>query len=256
MNLVSPSTVRDLHAAYASAGAGVITTNSFGGSRTKLAKDGLAGMTAEINLAAARLAREGAGESRLVQGNIGPLGDLLEPLGDLPYERAVEIFREQAEALAEGGVDFFLVQTMFDLNEARAAIEATRRTGLPAVCTMTFDTGGRTMMGISPARAVAELRDAGAVAVGANCGVGPRETLEVLQEMHRTDPSAWLSARPNAGVPAVEGGKTLYNVTAEETAGFVPAFLEAGARTIGSCCGSSPEYTRAIAQALNQLRIG
>lgn len=250
INLISPDTVRNVHAAYVAAGADVITTNSFGGSRAKLAKADMADQVAQVNLAAARLAREVAGESVLVAGDLGPLGEFLEPLGELTYQQAVAIYREQAEALADGGVDFFLVETMFDLGEARAAVEGAASTGLPVACTMTFDTAGRTMMGVTPSRAVAELRAAGAVAVGANCGVGPEETLKAIEEMHRADPEAVLVAQPNAGVPSMEGGKTVYSTTAQEMASFAQGFLSAGVRLIGSCCGSSPEYTEAIVRAV------
>lgn len=248
MNLLSPETVRNVHAAYIAAGADVIETNSFGGSRAKLEKAGLEDMVARANLAAARLAREAAGESAIVAGSVGPLGEFLEPLGTLTRQGAVEIFREQMAALAEGGVDFFLIETMYDLGEALAALEAAGLVGLPAICTMTFDTHLHTMMGVSPAQAVAELRAAGAVAVGANCGVGPDETLQAIQEMHRIAPDAWLAAQPNAGVPSMESGQTAYNVSAEGMAASVTGFLEAGVRLIGSCCGSSPDYTRAIAR--------
>ncbi len=250
INLISPETVRNVHAAYVAAGADVITTNSFGGNRAKLAKAEMAGQVAQVNLAAARLAREVAGDSVLVAGDLGPLGEFLEPLGELSHEQAVAIYREQAEALAEGGVDFFLIETMFDLGEARSAVEGAVAAGLPVACTMTFDTHGRTMMGVTPARALAELRGAGAVLVGANCGVGPEETLKSIEEMHRADPQAVLVAQPNAGVPSVEGGKTVYSTGAEEMAGFARGFLEAGVRLIGSCCGSSPDYTRAIVRAI------
>ncbi|MHB0870909.1 MAG: homocysteine S-methyltransferase family protein [Chloroflexota bacterium] len=249
INLISPETVRSVHAAYLAAGADVITTNSFGGSRTKMAKAGAADLLVQANLAAGRIAREEAGESALVAGSLGPLGEFLEPLGELTYEQAVAIYREQAEALAEGGVDFFLVETMFDLGEAKAAVEGAASTGLPVACTMTFDTGLRTMMGVTPSRALAELRAAGAMAVGANCGVGPEETLKAIQEMHQADPAALLIAQPNAGVPSVEGGRTAYSSSAEEMAGFVQQFLALGVRLMGSCCGSSPDYTRAIVRA-------
>lgn len=250
INLVSPETVRNVHAAYLEAGADVVTTNSFGGNRAKLAKAGLADLVAKVNLAAARLARESAGESALVAGGLGPLGEFLEPLGELTYDQAVAIYREQAERLAEGGADFLLVETMFDLGEARAAVEGAKATGLPVACTMTFDTRGRTMMGVSPTQALAELRAAGALVVGANCGVGPEETLKAIQEMHRADSQVWLAAQPNAGFPDVEGGRTVYTVSAEDMASFAQGFLASGVRLIGSCCGSSPEYTRAIVRAV------
>ena len=250
INLISPETVRNVHAAYLAAGADVITTNSFGGSRIKLAKADMADLVGQVNLAAARIARDVAGERGFVAGSIGPLGEFLEPLGTLSHGVAVSVFREQAEALAEGGVDLFIVETMYDLAETRAALEGAASTGLPVICTMTFDTRLHTMMGVSPSQAVEVLRAAGAIAVGANCGVGPEETLKAIEEMHRADPEAWLAAQPNAGVPVVRGGETVYDVSAEEMAGFVRGFLERGVRLIGSCCGSSPEYTRAIARVV------
>lgn len=250
INLISPETVRRVHTAYVEAGADVITTNSFGGSRPKLAKAEMGDLAKQANLAAARIAREAAGETVFVAGSIGPTGEFLEPLGTLSYEDAVALFKEQAEALAKGGVDLFIVETMFDLNEAKAAVEGAASTGLPVICTMTFDTRGHTMMGVSPSQALDVLRSAGAVAVGANCGVGPDETLKIIEVMHRVDSDAWLVAQPNAGIPTVQGDKTVYNVSAEELAGFVPEFLEHGVRVIGSCCGSSPEYTRAIVRVV------
>lgn len=250
MNLVSPETVRNVHAAYIAAGADVVETNSFGGSSAKLGKAGMEDMVVKANRAAALLAREAAGESAFVAGSVGPLGEFLEPLGMLSREGAVEIFREQMGALAEGGVDFFLIETMYDLGETLAALEAARLVGLPAICTMTFDTHLHTMMGVTPSQAVAELRAAGALAVGANCGVGPEETLTAIREMHGIAPDAWLAAQPNAGVPSVEGGRTVYSVSAEGIAASVPGFLEAGVRLIGSCCGSSPDYTREIARVV------
>lgn len=253
INLISPETVKGIHLAYVEAGADVITTNSFGGSRTKMAKSGLEARVVEANEAAARIAREAAGDRALVAGSMGPLGEFLEPLGELTREQGIQIYREQAEALARGGVDFFLMETMYDLGECLVALEACASTGLPFVCTLSFDMGGRTMMGVSPAQAVAQLRAAGATAVGTNCGVGPDEMVKVVAEMHQADSGAWLVAQPNAGVPEVRGGATVYSVGADEMASFVPALLENGVRLVGSCCGSSPEYTRAIARAVKGL---
>jgi 5-methyltetrahydrofolate--homocysteine methyltransferase len=250
INLISPQSVQAVHAAYVEAGADVIETNSFGGSRPKMARSGAEEIVVEANQAAARIAREVAGDSVLVAGSIGPMGEFLEPVGPITYDRAVDIFWEQASALSEGGVDFFVVETMYDLNEARAAIQAAARTGLPVVCTMTFEPHGRTMMGVSPAAAVAEIRSAGAVVVGANCSVGPDQMLKTVESMHREDPSAWLMAQPNAGVPVVKGGRTVYSASPEGMAEYASRFLEMGVRMVGSCCGSSPEYTRAIARVV------
>lgn len=249
LNLISPDTVRKVHAAYLAAGAGIIETNSFGGNRPKMAKAGIPDLVEAANQAAARIAREAAGDNVFVAGCIGPLGEFLEPLGELTREEAISIFRQQAEALAEGGVDFFIVETMYDLGEATAAVEGAAATGLPLLCTMTFDTNGRTMMGVSPAQALLELRAAGAFAVGANCGVGPEETLKAIEEMHRAAPGVWLVAQPNAGIPSTEDGKTIYSVGAAEMARWANPFLESGVKILGSCCGSTPEYTRAIVEA-------
>jgi 5-methyltetrahydrofolate--homocysteine methyltransferase len=250
INLVSPEVVRTVHTAYVEAGADVIETNSFGGSRPKMGKATAGEIVVEANRAAARIAREVAGDSVLVAGSIGPMGEFLEPVGQVTYGQAVEIFWEQASALAEGGVDFFIVETMYDLSEARAAVEAAARTGRPVVSTMTFEPHGRTMMGVSPAAALAELRSAGAVVVGANCSVGPDDMLKTLEAMHREDGSAWLMAQPNAGLPRVEDGRTVYSVSPEEMVKYVSRFLQLGVRLVGSCCGSSPEYTRAIAEVV------
>ncbi len=250
LNLISPDTVRKVHAAYRAAGANIIETNSFGGNLPKMTKAGIPNQVEAVNRAAAQIAREAAGDSLFVAGCIGPLGEFLEPLGELTREGAVSIFRQQAEALAEGGADFFIVETMYDLGEATAAVEGAAATGLPVLCTMTFDTNGRTMMGVSPSQALADLRLAGAFAVGANCGVGPEETLKAIQEMHGTAPGAWLVAQPNAGIPSTEGGKTVYSVGAAEMASWAGRFLESGVKILGSCCGSTPEYTRAIVDAV------
>ena len=250
LNLISPETVRAVHSAYVEAGANVVTTNSFGGSRHKLSKCDMVDMASEVNRAAARIAREAAGEETLVAGSIGPLGELLQPFGLIAEEGALAAFKEQAEALAEGGVDFFIVETMFDLTEATSAVRAAASTGLPVMATMTFDSGGRTMMGVSPKTAAQALREAGAAIVGANCGVGPDETLSAIEEMQQVGDGAWLAAQPNAGVPTLEEGKTVYSVGPDEMAKWAPRFLASGVRILGSCCGSSPEYTRAIVQAI------
>jgi 5-methyltetrahydrofolate--homocysteine methyltransferase len=250
LNVTSPGTVRMVHEAYVAAGASIIETNSFGGSRLKMTKAGLPDLVDAANLAAARIARDAAGETVFVAGSIGPLGEFLEPLGELTREEAVAIFRQQAKALAEGGVDFFIVETMYDLGEAVAAVEGARTAGLPVMATMTFDTNGRTMMGVLPSRALAELRTAGAFAVGANCGVGPAETLQAIEEMHEAAPGVWLAAQPNAGIPETVDGKTVYSVGPSEMAGWTGRFLHSGVKILGTCCGSSPAYTTAIVQAI------
>ncbi|HEY8478144.1 MAG TPA: homocysteine S-methyltransferase family protein, partial [Chloroflexota bacterium] len=171
LNVTAPEAIAEIHRAYVDAGADIVETNSFGGNRIRLRHADLEDRVWELNVAAARLAREAAGDRALVAGSVGPMAAILEPLGDVPYAEAVEAFGEQAAALAEGGADLFIVETMYDLNEVRAAVEGIRRTtDLPILCSMTFDQGGRTMMGVRPADAVAELQALGVVALGTNCG--------------------------------------------------------------------------------------
>lgn len=250
-NLENPDAIRALHRGYLDAGADIILTNTFGGSRIKLERDGLAEQASQVNHTAALLAREAAGEERFVFGDIGPTGKLLQPYGPLTYAAAVEAFAEQAAGLAAGGVDAIYIETMSDLNEARAAVEGARQvTSLPVFVTMSFDTRGRTMMGVKPAQAVTELWGMGLAGVGANCGRTLTETLTAIQEMRAALPEALLIAKPNAGLPRFEGGHSVYDVTPEVMAEFALTFKEQGVKIFGGCCGSNPSHIRAIAAAL------
>jgi 5-methyltetrahydrofolate--homocysteine methyltransferase len=250
-NLENPDAVRALYRAYVEAGSDVILTNTFGGSRIRLERDGLNEQCVEINRAAARLAREAAGDDALVFGDIGPTGQLLEPMGSLTYPDAVAAFAEQAAALAEGGADAILIETMSDLNEARAAVNgAQQATKLPVVVTFSFDTRGRTMMGLKPALAVREIWAMGVAAVGANCGRTLTETLAAIQEMRQSVPEAVLMAKPNAGLPHASGEDLVYDVTPEIMAEYAQKFAAEGVKIFGGCCGSTPEHIQAIANAL------
>ena len=251
-NVERPEAVREVHRRYKAAGADLFTTNSFQGSPLSLATKGLADRVFELNLAAAQLAREVAGDEVIVAGDIGPSGQLMEPLGTLSYNGAREAFAEQAAALAEGGADILLVETMSDLSEARAAVEGALQTGLPVVCTMTFDLQGRTVMGTSAEEAARQLWPMGLLAVGANCGNGPEVISAALQQMHAALPDIPLVARSNAGLPQLVDGVPVWNMGPEELAACVPTYLHLGARIIGSCCGSGPDYTRAIAAAIRE----
>ena len=252
-NLNNPAAVKTLHRRYIDAGADIVLTNTFGGSRPKLEAEGLGEQVVEINCTAARLARSAAGNHGLVFGDIGPTGKLLDPLGPLPYAEAVSIFAEQARALAEGGVDAILVETMSDLNEARAAVEGAQlATVLPVLVMMSFDTRGRTMMGVRPAAAASELWSMGVAAVGANCGRTLTETLEAIQAMRQAVPEAVLIAKPNAGLPHLsEGGESVYDVTPEVMADYALKFRALGVKIFGGCCGSTPDHIRAIALTLH-----
>jgi methionine synthase I (cobalamin-dependent) len=249
-NVEYPEVVKNVHRAYRAAGADVFTTNTFQGSSLALAAKGLEDRVHELNLAAARLAREAAGDEVIVAGDMGPSGQFLEPLGSLRYQDAVNAFAEQTAALAEGGVDVLLVQTMSDLGEAKACVEAALGAGLPVLVTMTFDLQGRSMMGVSAEQAASELGAMGVTALGANCGDGPEVIRAALEQMHAALPDAPLIARPNAGLPELVNGDPIWSLGPGELAAYVPTFFELGARMIGSCCGSGPEHTRAIAGAV------
>jgi 5-methyltetrahydrofolate--homocysteine methyltransferase len=271
-NVEKPDAVRTLHRAYLDAGSEVILTNTFGGSRIKLERAGGLGERAEeLNRAAAALAKEMAGERTVrrayAAGDIGPTGELMAPYGHLEYEEAVDIFAQQAAALGAGGVDLIWIETMSDLNEARAAIEgALQVTDLPLFCSLSFGRGGRTMMGVTPKEAAQTLWPLGLTAIGANCGEGVKVMEPVLKQMsaalepdvsssevggcpHRMKHPA-LIAKPNAGLPRLVGGETVFDLEPAELAAHVPCFIGWGAQIVGACCGSSPEHIAAIAAAV------
>ena len=251
LNATHPDVVYQAHRAYIEAGSNVITTNSFGGSRIRLAKSGLGERAAELNDAAARIARRAAGDSVIVAGSIGPLGEMVDPWGPISFAEARDAFAEQARALAEGGVDCFVIETMFDLDEMRAAIEAAHLTaGLPVIATMTFDQGGRTMMGIRPDTAANALLGMGADVIGTNCGRGPAETEASIRAMSAACPEAVFIAQPNAGVPRLVDGVATFDATPADMAHYAKIYVELGVRAVGGCCGSTPAHIKAIAEAI------
>jgi 5-methyltetrahydrofolate--homocysteine methyltransferase len=250
-NVNEPEKVASIHAGYADAGAKIILTNTFGGNRFRLDQHG--DRAVELNEAGAVLARKAIGERPIViGGSMGPTGQFIEPLGTMTFEQAVAVFAEQARGLLAGGVDVFWIETMSDLEELRAAFEGARQVSAdtPIVTTMTFDTKGRTMMGVKPEQAVKSLKKMGAVALGANCGNGPQEIEDVIGKMREADPDAVLVAKSNAGLPKMVNGETVYDATPDVMGAYAVRVRDLGANIIGACCGSTPDHIKAIANAL------
>lgn len=249
-NLENPDAVRAAHAAYAEAGARILTTNTFGGTRPRLDMHGLGDRLAEVNRGAAQIARSVADEhGLLVAGDLGPTGELMAPLGTLTPEDTQALFAEQLAALVEGGVDLVLVETLSDLAEADAALAAVREVApdLPVVVTMSFDTNLRTMMGVRPGDAVTHLAAAGADAVGANCGRGPEEMEVIAAEMAAArSGDLLLVAQSNAGLPQVVGDHFEYDATPGDLAAHADRLAGLGVDLVGGCCGSTPAHIAAV----------
>jgi len=250
-NLLYPERVEQVARAYVEAGSQVILTNTFRANRLALERYGLAERTADINRAGVEISRRAAAGKALVFASIGPSGRMLVA-GETTEDELVATFREQARALAEAGADAIVVETMADLTEARLAVTAALDTGLPVVASMVFDSGrnkDRTMMGVTPEQAARDLSAVGAHVIGANCGQGIVGYVEICRRLHAaTDRPIWI--KPNAGLPEMVEGKAVYRVTPAEFASYVPALLEAGASFVGGCCGTTPDFIRAIASTL------
>ncbi|MBC7227578.1 MAG: homocysteine S-methyltransferase family protein [Thermoflexales bacterium] len=250
--LERPDAVMAVHRAYVEAGADLILTCTFGGTRHRLNRIGLTNRVAEVNHRAVEIARQAAAGRALVAGDIGPLGELLAPLGKLSYQEAVDLFAEQAAALAEAGADVLYIETMSALDEARAAVEGARQAAphLPITLTFSFDTHGRTNMGVRPEQAAKAALEWGVVAFGANCGATLEMTGEALEKMRAAAPDALLIAKPNAGLPRWVEGKPVYDATPEMMADFAARAVALGARIVGGCCGSGPAHIQAIARRM------
>jgi len=254
-NLERPDALYAIHLDYLNAGAEVVQTNTFGATTIKLGLAGIADQFEAVNLAAVKAARaavKAAGRG-FVAGDLGPCGQMLAPSGPVSMDEAIEVYARQTRLLAEAGVDLISIETMFDLNEAEAAVRGARAAAdLPVVASMTFNKTKRgffTMMGNSPADCAERLLAAGAVMVGANCGLAMAEMVELTAEFRKATDKP-LIAQANAGNPEVVGGQTVYKETAEGFAALGPALREAGATAIGACCGSSPDFIRKLAEVL------
>jgi 5-methyltetrahydrofolate--homocysteine methyltransferase len=253
--LSRPDVIRAVAEAYLAAGSDMVLTNSFGGSPLKLARHGLAARAGELNSAAAKLAREAAGSGRLVAGSVGPTGRILQDEGgDVTPTELYEAFREQVKGLADGGVDAICVETMSSLAEALEAVRAAKEhTALPVFCTFSFALGRRgfrTMMGVSPELAAREAAAAGADVIGTNCGNGIENMTEIVRQMRAAVPDRPILAQPNAGMPELVDGVTVYPETPEYMASRVGELIAAGATVVGGCCGTTPQHIAAIAEGV------
>jgi methionine synthase I (cobalamin-dependent) len=255
-NLEHPEIIRRVQRGYLEAGAQVLLTNTFGGNRLRLELHGREDRVDQLNRTAAVLARvevDAADHPAIVAGDIGPSGQIMESIGGtLTPAIARDVFGQQARALAAGGADVIWIETMSDVDEAVAAIHGAKDAapGLPIIATMSFDTRGHTMMGVSPERAAAALLEAGASAIGGNCGNGPEELVPVVERMRAAFPDAVIVAKGNVGMPQLVGMAVAYETTPETMAGFAQRFRDAGANVIGACCGSTPPHLKAMAEAL------
>jgi 5-methyltetrahydrofolate--homocysteine methyltransferase len=247
-----PERILALETAFVEAGADIILTCTFGATAIRMKGSKYESRVQELNAEAARLARQAArGDAGiLVAGSMGPLGKLLKPLGPLTRDEAVSAYAAQAHGLASGGVDLLVIETQFALDEARAAMDAIRQSSdLPVVVSFSYDRGTRTMMGVRSSDAVKEFHQLGAAMIGVNCGTTLENALLVLQEYSAAAPDLPVWVKPNAGLPRMDGSRTVYDVTPEQMGEFASSALRMGARVVGGCCGSTPLHIKAIAGA-------
>lgn len=256
LNVEQPDLVEKVHSAFIEAGADIILTNTFGGNARRLALHDAQHRVAELNAAAVERARAAIAHYDrpvAIAGSIGPTGDLFEPLGPLSHEAGVEVFAEQAKALAEAGADVLWIETISSWDELNAAVEAASSFGLPVAATLSFDTNGRTMMGIT-ATEVGQWWAARAeppAAVGANCGIGPGDAVAVSLDITAVAPEAVVVAKANCGMPLYETDRLVYPVGPSRMGEYVELAVRSGARIIGACCGSTPDHVAAIREAVD-----
>lgn len=254
-NVDNPTAIEEVLEEYATAGANLITTNTFGGTRGRLQMHGLEDRLFELNKAGAEIARKVADRHPgcFVMGDVGPSGELMEPMGTMTFDEAKELFADQIKALVAGGVDAILIETMSDLQEVEAAVKAAKEVApnLPIIATFSFDTNMRTMMGVKPAVAVSTLAAEGVRIIGANCGRGVDEMRIIAKELTDARPDGvYIITQSNAGLPKLVGGDFVYDGTPEEMAKYAQDMKALGVNVIGSCCGSSPAHTKAMAASI------
>src|SRR5829696_9278295 len=250
LNVTQPDLVAEVHQEYVRAGADIVETNTFGANRIKLGSFGLGDRLYAINEQGAKIARHAAREQAYVAGAIGPLGIRIEPWGKTGVDEARDYFREQAQALADGGVDLFILETFPDLNEIGAAIDAVRSVSdLPIIAQMTTEEDGNTLDGTPPERFAPELEQRGATIIGVNCAVGPAPMLETIERMEAVT-RVRLSAQPNAGKPRDVEGRNIYLCSPEYMASYARRFVQRNVRVVGGCCGTTPEHIRQIKAAV------
>ena len=254
-NLERPSDIQNVHAEYVDAGSDIILTNTFGSSRLRLREYNSEDRIGEINRAGVELARRASRGRAYIAGDIGPSGTTIAPFGDLSFDDAIAIFREQALLLIEAGCDLIAIETMFDIQEMRAALIGVREAvgnRIPVMALMTFNTDGITDSGSDPETAASVLEGFGVDIMGLNCSVGPEAMVPVVARLGQTT-NTYIAVEPNAGLPLHQDGRTIYPANAEEVASFAPKFVEGGANIIGGCCGTTPDYIRILARTVKRI---
>ena len=249
----NPDAILEVHRKYIEAGAQMLTSCTFGANRIKLSHYGLAKEVAALNHAAVKIARQAAGDNAKVGGNLGPTGKLIQPMGELSFEEAFDVYAEQVIALTGAGVDYFIIQTMIDIQEMRAALLAAKRYGrVPVVCQMTFETSGRTVTGTDPGTAAITMASLGADMIGANCSLGPEQLLPLVEKMIAAT-NLPVAIRANAGMPTLQNGRTVFPLSPKQYAAWVPRIVASGVAAIGGCCGTTPEHMAAVRDVLQGL---
>ena len=250
LNITNPKMVQDVHRAYFEAGSDIIETNTFGASRIKLAEYNLSDKVAEINTAAVQNVKIATAGKAKVAGSMGPTGGFIKPLGELDFDEVYQNYYEQAKALASAGADYILIETCIEIQEMRAALLAAKDAcDLPVICQLSFSEDGRTVTGTDPQSAAIILSAMGADVIGANCSLGPEQLVPIVKELAENC-SCPISIQPNAGMPHLVDGKTVFPMTPEDFGKWAPELVKAGATFIGGCCGTTPAHIKAIKEAL------